>query len=69
MIILKVNFDDEDGGLLLGRWSEPYTDGTKPTGWTGSVNILEEFWKIKSHVKYGQCWVFSGLVTTCELPI
>ncbi|CAH3034647.1 unnamed protein product [Porites lobata] len=60
----QVNFDDEDGGLLLGRWSEPYTDGTKPTGWTGSVNILEEFWKTKNHVKYGQCWVFSGLVTT-----
>ena len=34
--------------------------------WTGSGPILEEFWTTKKTVKYGQCWVFSGLVTTCK---
>ena len=26
---------------------------------------MEQFWKKKCDIKYGQCWVFSGLVTTC----
>lgn len=49
-------------------------DGVSPTQMApnllaGLEALLEEFWKTKNHVKYGQCWVFSGLVTTCELPI
>ena len=26
---------------------------------------MEQFWQKKCDIKYGQCWVFSGLVTTC----
>eukprot|EP00094_Tigriopus_californicus_P012932 TCALIF_12504-PA protein Name:"Similar to Hemocyte protein-glutamine gamma-glutamyltransferase (Tachypleus tridentatus)" AED:0.06 eAED:0.06 QI:229/0.77/0.6/1/0.55/0.5/10/109/752 len=58
-----VNALDEDG-LLMGRWDGNYGDGTKPFEWTGSVAILEEFMRTQASVKYGQCWVFAGVVTT-----
>ena len=61
----QVNSPD-DRGVLQGRWDGHYKDGTKPTAWTGSVAILEEYMsKGGGHpVKYGQCWVFAGLLTT-----
>lgn len=66
--ILKANYNDSDGGILFGRWTETYPKNcTPPTAWTGSTAILEKFMKKKFYVKYGQCWVFSGLVTTCRL--
>ena len=60
-----VNSND-DKGLLRGRWDGYYVDGTPPFEWTGSVPILEEYMKSggNASVKYGQCWVFSGVVTT-----
>lgn len=64
-ISAMANYNDRDGGVLFGRWTEKYPKNcTPPTAWTGSVAILEKFWKKKYYVKYGQCWVFSGLVTT-----
>ncbi|XP_074613939.1 protein-glutamine gamma-glutamyltransferase K-like [Acropora palmata] len=64
-ISAMANYNDRDGGVLFGRWTEKYPKNcTPPTAWTGSVAILEKFWKKKYFVKYGQCWVFSGLVTT-----
>ncbi|XP_069102220.1 protein-glutamine gamma-glutamyltransferase K-like [Argopecten irradians] len=59
-----VNSSD-DRGVLTGNWSGNYTGGKKPTAWTGSHAILEEYHKTKSPVKFGQCWVFSGVLTTC----
>ena len=61
---MQANFNDADGGILLGRWGPDYPSGTRPTEWTGSVDILEKYDCGKNIVKYGQCWVFSGLVTT-----
>lgn len=58
-----VNSND-DHGVLEGRWDGDYTDGTAPSTWTGSVEILEEFLTTEREVKYGQCWVFAGVVTT-----
>ncbi|KAJ7377337.1 hypothetical protein OS493_029696 [Desmophyllum pertusum] len=52
------------GGVLQGRWEETYPEGTAPWEWSGSIAILEEFWKTKKVVKYGQCWVFSGVLTS-----
>ena len=64
-VCLKANFNDSDGGILVGRWTETYPKNTtKPYEWTGSVEILEKYEYGKQSVKYGQCWVFSGLVTT-----
>lgn len=59
-----VNSIDDDG-ILEGRWDGNYKDGKSPQSWTGSVKILEEYMKNQGKsVKYGQCWVFSGLTTT-----
>ncbi len=53
--------------ILAGKWSEPYDDGTKPWEWTGSAAILEKFIENPmENVKYGQCWVFSGVLCTCK---
>ena len=58
-----VNAQD-DGGVLIGNWSGNYADGKRPTSWNGSITILEQYMKDKIPVKYGQCWVFSGVLTT-----
>jgi len=50
--------------VLEGKWSGDYSDGVSPTNWNGSVKILNQFFKTNKMVKYGQCWVFSGVLTT-----
>lgn len=65
MFIFKVNSSD-DGGVLVGNWSETYAGGKSPMAWSGSVAILREYMKTKLPVKFGQCFVFSGIVTTSE---
>lgn len=58
----------DDRGVVEGNWSGVYADGTSPTVWSGSVEILKEYHKNKgTPVKYGQCWVFAGVFTTGEL--
>ncbi|EDO43696.1 predicted protein, partial [Nematostella vectensis] len=65
VISQMANHNDRDGGILYGRWTEKYPkNSTKPWDWVGSVKILEKFDRRKYTVRYGQCWVFSGLVTT-----
>lgn len=55
----------DDRGVLRARWSEPYDDGTAPWKWTGSTAILKQYLDNGGQpVKYGQCWVFSGVCTT-----
>ncbi|XP_062424467.1 protein-glutamine gamma-glutamyltransferase 4 [Rhea pennata] len=58
-----VNAND-DRGVLIGNWSGMYTSGTSPLTWIGSVSILQQYYKTKQSVRYGQCWVFSGVLTT-----
>ncbi|KAJ7377341.1 hypothetical protein OS493_029700 [Desmophyllum pertusum] len=63
-ISAMANSNDKDGGVLSGRWSNSFPEGTTPPlAWTGSTAILEQFWRTKKTVRYGQCWVFSGVVT------
>ncbi|KAK0424769.1 hypothetical protein QR680_008842 [Steinernema hermaphroditum] len=50
--------------VLRGRWEEPYNDGAPPWTWNGSVRILKQFLKTRKIVRYGQCWVFGGLLAT-----
>lgn len=50
--------------MLVGNWSDDYSGGVSPTKWGGSQRILQEYYKTKKPVKYGQCWVFSGVVTS-----
>ncbi|XP_011300177.1 annulin isoform X2 [Fopius arisanus] len=54
----------DDNGTLMGNWSNDFDGGTPPTKWLGSQKILQEYWKTKRPVKYGQCWVFSGVLAT-----
>ncbi|XP_064199960.1 protein-glutamine gamma-glutamyltransferase 4-like [Anguilla rostrata] len=58
-----VNSND-DRGVLMGNWSGKYLQGTSPLNWTGSSAILLQYKQSKAPVKYGQCWVFSGVLTT-----
>ncbi|NWZ60346.1 TGM4 glutamyltransferase, partial [Haliaeetus albicilla] len=58
-----VNSND-DSGVLLGNWSGNYNSGTSPMDWIGSVAILQQYYKTKKPVCYGQCWVFAGVLTT-----
>lgn len=62
-VYIQVNSPDENG-LLEGNWSEDFSGGVPPTKWTGSVKILQKYYSTKKPVKYAQCWVFSGVVTT-----
>ncbi|KAK3799550.1 hypothetical protein RRG08_019350 [Elysia crispata] len=55
----------DDDGVLEGRWTEKYPkDCTVPWLWTGSVKIIENFMETGKPVRFGQCWVFSGIVTS-----
>ncbi|NXK53274.1 TGM4 glutamyltransferase, partial [Chauna torquata] len=58
-----VNAND-DNGVMLGNWSGNYDSGTSPMAWIGSVAILQQYYKTKKPVSFGQCWVFSGVLTT-----
>ncbi|KAF5892805.1 protein-glutamine gamma-glutamyltransferase K-like, partial [Clarias magur] len=64
VISAMINSPD-DCGVLEGNWSGNYLGGTPPTAWSGSVDILKKYHKEEgTPVKYGQCWVFSGVTTT-----
>ncbi|XP_059618771.1 annulin [Phlebotomus argentipes] len=58
-----VNSPDDDG-VVLGNWSEDFSGGIAPTKWVGSVEILQKFYKKRKPVKFGQCWIFAGVLTT-----
>lgn len=55
----------DDSGVLVGNWSGKYDDGTAPTFWSGSSDILRQYYENGgTPVRYGQCWVFSGVTTS-----
>ncbi|XP_054841165.1 coagulation factor XIII A chain [Eublepharis macularius] len=54
----------DDQGVLVGSWSNFYEYGVPPSAWTGSVDILLEYYSSKEPVRYGQCWVFAGVFNT-----
>ncbi|XP_045598315.1 hemocyte protein-glutamine gamma-glutamyltransferase [Procambarus clarkii] len=62
--ISRIVNSNDDKGVVVGRWDGTYDDGTSPSGWTGSIKILEEYVRKNKPVKYGQCWVFAGVVNT-----
>lgn len=62
-ITAMVNSEDE-GGILQGNWTGEYDDGVPPSNWQGSVEILQQWYETGNVVRYGQCWVFSGVATT-----
>lgn len=58
------NASDADGGVLVGNWSGDYAGGVSPLAWTGSADILQRYWSTGSAVRYAQCWVFAGVLTS-----
>ncbi|KPJ06440.1 Annulin [Papilio machaon] len=61
-----VNVQD-DNGVLFGNWGSELSDyngGTHPLKWVGSLSILQKFYEKKKPVKYAQCWVYAGVLTT-----
>lgn len=58
-----VNSQDDDGAVM-GNWSEDFSGGTAPTKWAGSVEILQQYYEKRRPVKFGQCWVFAGTLST-----
>uniref|UniRef100_A0A667Y9L4 Protein-glutamine gamma-glutamyltransferase 2 n=1 Tax=Myripristis murdjan TaxID=586833 RepID=A0A667Y9L4_9TELE len=62
VISAMINSDDDDG-VLEGRWEGDFSDGILPTCWNSSVDILL-LWQEQDYksVKYGQCWVFAGIM-------
>ncbi|KAG7471959.1 hypothetical protein MATL_G00103530 [Megalops atlanticus] len=64
LLSAMINCND-DRGILAGNWSGDYADGTSPSCWNSSVEILHE-WQASScqPVCYGQCWVFAAVACT-----
>ncbi|XP_034826384.1 annulin-like isoform X1 [Maniola hyperantus] len=61
-----VNVQD-DNGILFGNWAtelSDYSGGTHPLKWVGSLAILQKYYEKKKPVKYAQCWVYAGVLTT-----
>ncbi|XP_052398274.1 coagulation factor XIII A chain-like [Carassius gibelio] len=55
----------DDKGVLVGNWSGDYSDGTAPTAWTGSPEIMLKYVNEGYEpVRFAQCWVFSGVMNT-----
>ncbi|KAG8565469.1 hypothetical protein GDO81_012865 [Engystomops pustulosus] len=54
----------DDNGVVQGNWSEDYSGGTNPSSWNGSTLILQQWNDRRQPVKYGQCWVFAGVLCT-----
>ncbi|KAF7278342.1 hypothetical protein GWI33_008557 [Rhynchophorus ferrugineus] len=58
-----VNAQDDEG-VLVGNWSSDFSGGTAPTQWMGSMEIIQSYYRKKKPVRYGQCWVFAGVLTS-----
>ncbi|XP_049895373.1 protein-glutamine gamma-glutamyltransferase E [Epinephelus moara] len=53
----------DDHGVLEGNWGGNYGDGFSPSHWNGSHAILKRWYDSDCKpVKYGQCWVFAGVM-------
>ncbi|XP_053105282.1 protein-glutamine gamma-glutamyltransferase E-like [Hemicordylus capensis] len=60
-----VNANDNDNGVLEGKWNESFAHHENPSRWDSSVAILRQWVNNRySAVKYGQCWVFAGVAGT-----
>ncbi|XP_041639552.1 protein-glutamine gamma-glutamyltransferase 5-like [Cheilinus undulatus] len=62
VISAMINSED-DKGVLEGNWSGDFSGGVKPSRWSRSHDILSQWLETNNRpVKYGQCWVFAGVM-------
>lgn len=57
-----------NGFVLQGKWPapsevNPYDGGVAPGTWNSSEDIFDKY-RTGGKVKFGQCWVFAGVLTT-----
>ncbi|XP_044205878.1 protein-glutamine gamma-glutamyltransferase E [Thunnus albacares] len=62
VVSAMINSQD-DGGVLVGRWGNSFWGGFSPSHWSNSHTILQKWFNSGCQsVKYGQCWVFAGVM-------
>ncbi|XP_029282741.1 protein-glutamine gamma-glutamyltransferase 5-like [Cottoperca gobio] len=62
VVSAMINTQD-DRGVLEGNWGDSFPNGLSPSHWSGSYAILKHWYNTDAHpVKYGQCWVFAGVM-------
>ncbi|XP_061584210.1 protein-glutamine gamma-glutamyltransferase E [Cololabis saira] len=53
----------DDHGVVQGNWGGNYWGGVSPSHWSGSYPILKKWFQSNCRpVKFGQCWVFAGVM-------
>ncbi|OCT62788.1 protein-glutamine gamma-glutamyltransferase 5 [Xenopus laevis] len=64
VVSAMINSND-DCGVVESSWDDLFRGGVEPSSWNGSVAILRQ-WHASGcrPVKYGQCWVFAGVLCT-----
>lgn len=53
-----------DTGIIVGNWSGNYSGGENPDYWSSSQQLIGRYAQGANPVRYGQCWVFGGVLTT-----
>ncbi|XP_035986258.1 protein-glutamine gamma-glutamyltransferase 6 [Fundulus heteroclitus] len=62
-VITSMINSENEGGILKGNWGNDFRGGVPPTHWSSSYPILKQWFNACfCSVKYGQCWVFSGVM-------
>lgn len=75
IICALTNKDDNDNGIIHGKWKGSYDDGKSPNYWDDTISILKDYLRAENgtySVEYGQCWVFalvlSSLLRSIGIP-
>lgn len=51
-------------GVMMGNWGEADDGVMDVTEWSGSLELLSHWAKDQRPVRYAQCWIFAGVLTT-----
>lgn len=54
----------DNTGILQNCYSGHYGGGTHPCKWNGSPYIIQKYFRTRSAVKFGQCWISCGVAIT-----
>lgn len=53
-------------GVMFGNWTGDYSGGRAPCAWGSSPAILDEYMKDSRAMKWGQCFMYSAIMTSGE---
>jgi len=57
--------DNSETGLIDGKWGGGYELGREPSAWTSPTEFFLEWSRLRTPIKYGQCWIFAECLTVC----